>query len=88
MPRKRNEGPPVPKTPRVRKKKADIEKKLDMSVYEPVMQTTGMMMEEGMYTQDYGYAYGSQGPAAPQYSTDSQSSPFMTPACSTPQPIM
>ena len=56
-----------------------------MPAYEPIMQTNTMMMENGMYTQDYGYAYGSQGP---QYSNDSQSSPFMTPACSTPQPMM
>lgn len=76
----------MPRAPRTRKKKADIDKvKLEMPAYEPIMQTNTMMMENGMYTQDYGYAYGSQGP---QYSNESQSSPFMTPACSTPQPMM
>ncbi|VDM74674.1 unnamed protein product [Strongylus vulgaris] len=89
MPRRRNPDAPVaPKAPRVRKKKveADVVKQ-DSTVYEPLMQSNGIMVDDaGMYTQDFSFAFGAQ----PTFTSPEQAnSPYMLPPQSnTPQPPM
>lgn len=89
MPRRRNpDAPTAPKAPRVRKKKAEADVvKQDSAVYEPLMQSNGIMMEDAnMYTQDFGFAFGAQ----PNFTSPEQAnSPYMLPPQSnTPQPSM
>ncbi|KAE9413011.1 hypothetical protein Angca_008661, partial [Angiostrongylus cantonensis] len=87
MPRRRNpDAPAAPKAPRVRKKKVETDVvKQDSTVYEPLMQSNGIMMDDaGLYAQDFGFAFGAQ-PAFT--SSDQTNSPYMLPPQSnTPQP--
>ncbi|CAD6193097.1 unnamed protein product [Caenorhabditis auriculariae] len=78
----------APKAPRVRKKKVNPEENKPPDNYEPLMQTNGYGMDDGggMYTQDYGYAFGQQPPFA---SPEPNGSPYLLPPQSnTPQPQM